>query len=115
VVRIWDTLWKYGQAGLYVLGCLRLHSSLTIRHNIEATYGLCRCLSHLQSDSREDIRCLQRVGRVIRTKDLLLLALPFRLVDGVDPVLNLHDDASVLLHDAGTSLVSLCRLDGKGA
>jgi hypothetical protein len=63
---------------------------------------------------REDVRRLQSVSRVIRSEDVLLLALPFRVVDSIDPVLDLHDDAAVLFDDAGAALVALGGFDGKG-
>jgi hypothetical protein len=48
----------------------------------------------------ELVRCLQHIRIIARTEDLLLVALPLRLVNGIDPVLNLHDDAAVLLNNA---------------
>lgn len=62
---------------------------------------------------RKDILRLQHVWLVARAEDLLLLTLPLWVVDGVDPVLDLHDEAAVLLDDAGTALVALGGLDGK--
>ena len=61
----------------------------------------------------KDVLCLEHVGFVARTEDLLLLALPLGVVDGVDPVLDLHDEAAVLFDDAGTALVTLGGLDGE--
>jgi hypothetical protein len=60
---------------------------------------------------RKDVLGLERVSWAGRTKDLLLLAPPFGVVDGVDPVLNLHDDAAVLLDEATAALSTLGRLD----
>jgi len=61
---------------------------------------------------REDIVGLQRVGRAVGTEYLPALALPLRLVDGVDPVLNLHHDATVLLNESTAAWDTLSRLDG---
>jgi hypothetical protein len=44
---------------------------------------------------------------------VLLLALPFGLVNGIDPVLDLHDDAAILLDNARATLKALCGLDRK--
>jgi hypothetical protein len=60
---------------------------------------------------RKDVLSLERVSWARRTKDLLLLAPPFGVVDGVDPVLNLHDDAAVLLDEATAAFSTLGRLD----
>ena len=60
---------------------------------------------------REHILGLERVSSAGGTKDLLLLAPPFGVVDGVNPVLNLHDDAAVLGDIAAASLSTLGRLD----
>lgn len=54
---------------------------------------------------REVVGCLKNVRVATRTEDVSLLSLPFRLVDGINPVLNLHNHASVLLDN--TRLVSL--------
>lgn len=65
--------------------------------------------------SGEDVVSLESVGAGVGTKDLLLLALPLGLIDGIDPVLDLHDDTTVLLHVAGKTLRTLGRLDRDGA
>lgn len=44
----------------------------------------------------EPVTRLQHVGVVTGPEDLLLATLPLGLVDGVDPVLDLHDQAPVL-------------------
>ncbi len=62
---------------------------------------------------REDILSLERVSWAGRAKDLLLLSPPFGVVDGVDVVLNLHDDATVLLDESTAALSTLGRLDRK--
>ena len=54
---------------------------------------------------------LQHIRLVARPKDLLLLTLPLRVVNPVDPVLDLHNDAPVFLYDARAALVALGRLD----
>lgn len=46
---------------------------------------------------------------------MLLLSLPFWLIDSIDPVLDFHDYTAVLLDNAWTALVSLGGLDRKGA
>lgn len=63
--------------------------------------------------SREDIGSLKSVRSAIGTKDLVLLALPLGLVDGIDPVLDFHDDAAVLGDKTAAALGALGRLDGK--
>lgn len=66
----------------------------------------------------EVIRGLEDVGVVARAEDLALVALPLGLVDGVDPVLDLHDDAAVLLDGAwagGDVEETLGLLEGEGA
>jgi hypothetical protein len=64
--------------------------------------------------SREDVVSLKCVSRVVGTENLPLLALPLRLVDRINVVLNLHDDAAVLFNGAATAVKTLSRLDGKG-
>lgn len=44
----------------------------------------------------EPVARLQHVGVVTGPEDLLLATLPLGLVDGIDPVLDLHDQAPVL-------------------
>jgi len=61
--------------------------------------------------SREHVLGLECVSSAGGTEDLLLLAPPFGVVDGIDPVLNLHDDAAVLGDVAAASLSTLGRLD----
>lgn len=63
----------------------------------------------------ENVLRLEDVRVVTGAEDLLLLALPLGVVDGVNPVLDLHDDAAVLLDDARAALVPLGGLDGEGA
>ena len=65
--------------------------------------------------SGEDVVSLEGVGRVVGTEDLPGIALPLRLVDGIDVVLDLHDDAAVLLNSAAAALKTLSRLNGKRA
>ena len=50
---------------------------------------------------RKGIGGLEHVRVVSRAKDVLLASLPLWLVDGVNPILDLHDQAAVLLHDTG--------------
>lgn len=64
---------------------------------------------------REHISRLQNIGLIARAENLLVLPLPFRVIDSIDPVLHFQDDAAVLLHDAGTTLEALVGLDGKSA
>lgn len=61
--------------------------------------------------SREHVLGLERVSSAGGTEDLLLLAPPFGVVNGVNPVLNLHDDAAVLGDVATATLGTLGRLD----
>jgi len=66
----------------------------------------------------EVVRSLEHVWPIARPEDVALLALPLGLVDGVDPVLDLHDDAAVLLHGAragGDVEEALGLLEGEGA
>jgi hypothetical protein len=65
------------------------------------------CLRTFLFRSREDIVGLESVGRAVGTKDLPALALPLWLVDRIDPILNFHDDASVLLHKCSATLDTL--------
>lgn len=53
----------------------------------------------------EDVAGLEDVGVASGAEDLLGLALPLGVVDGVDPVLDLHDEAAVLGDCAGEVLV----------
>ena len=59
----------------------------------------------------EDVVSLKSVGRVVGTKYLPLLALPLRLIDGINIVLNLHDNAAVLLNSTTTAVKALSRLN----
>lgn len=66
----------------------------------------------------EVVSGLENVCVVARAEDLALVALPLGLVDGVDPVLDLHDDAAVLLDGAwagGDVEETLGLLEGEGA
>lgn len=56
----------------------------------------------LRPVQREAVRSLKNIRRIARSKDVPLLALPLGLVDSINPVLNLHNNAAVLLHSAGT-------------
>lgn len=49
---------------------------------------------------REDVLRAQNIWVIRRPVDLLLASLPLRLVDGINPVLDLHDDASVRWYGA---------------
>lgn len=49
---------------------------------------------------REAVSSLKHIRCITRAVDVALLALPLRLVDGINPVLNLHDNAAVLLDSA---------------
>ena len=67
---------------------------------------------------REIVRRLEHVRPVAGAEDLAAGAAPGRVVDAVDPVLDLHDDAAVLLRDAGAGGVveeALGFLEGEGA
>jgi hypothetical protein len=64
---------------------------------------------------REDVVSLKVVGLGVRTKDLSAITLPLWLVDRIDPVLDLHDDAAVLLHERSASLYTLGGLEGESA
>ena len=64
--------------------------------------------------NREYIAGLQHIRLISRAKDLPLLALPLRLVDAINPVLNFEDEATVLLDDARAAIQTLGRLDGQG-
>jgi hypothetical protein len=66
----------------------------------------------------ELVSSLENIWVVTRAKDVSLLPLPLRLVDGINPVLNLHDHAAVLLDNTGlVSLVeeALSLLDSSGS
>jgi hypothetical protein len=65
-----------------------------------AVRGRCGILVH-----RELVSSLENVWVVSRTEDVSLLSLPLGLVDGINPVLNLHHHAAILLDN--TRLVSL--------
>lgn len=49
---------------------------------------------------REDIFRAQNIWVIRRPVDLLLASLPLRLVDRINPVLDLHDDTSVRWYGA---------------
>lgn len=50
---------------------------------------------------RKDIASLEDIRITTRSKNLLILASPFRMIDAVDPVLHFHDDAAEFLDRAG--------------
>lgn len=61
---------------------------------------------------------LKNIWVVAGAEDVSLLSLPRGLVDSINPVLNLHDHASILLHNSGVaSLVeeTLSLLDSSGS
>lgn len=65
----------------------------------------------------EIVSRFKHVGVVARAIDLSLVSLPFWLVDGVDPVLNLHNEAPVLLNYTRSASIiekSLSLLQSKG-
>jgi hypothetical protein len=49
---------------------------------------------------REDVLRAQNIWVIRRPVDLLLASLPLGLVDGINPILNLHDDAPVRWYSA---------------
>lgn len=57
--------------------------------------------------SRELVAGLQHVRVIARAEDLLLVALPLRLVDRIDPVLNFHDHTAVLFNNAWAAAVAM--------
>jgi hypothetical protein len=66
----------------------------------------------------EAVAGLEDVGTISRAEDLLLLAAPGGVVDAVNVVLDLEDNAAVLGDDAGEVLVvldALGLLEGEGA
>jgi hypothetical protein len=62
---------------------------------------------------REDVVSLESVGGAVRAEDVPALALPLWVVDRIDPILDLHDDAAVLLHKRCATLNTLSLLDGE--
>lgn len=76
-------------------------------------YATISCLDLALRQSREDVVGLQGVGWIIGAEDLLLLALPLGLVDGIDVVLDFHNNASVLLYHRRAAVNTLGRLDGQ--
>lgn len=67
---------------------------------------------------RELVGRLKNIWVVTRAEDVSLLSLPFRLVDGIDPVLDLHNHAAILLDNTGlVGLVeeALSLLDSSGS
>lgn len=60
---------------------------------------------------REDVLRAQNIWIIRRPVNLLLASLPLRLVDGINPVLDLHDDASVRWYSA-SDIGTLSRLYG---
>jgi len=58
----------------------------------------------------EDILSLKVEGTSGGSEDLLLVPPPRGLIDGIDPVLNLHHNASILGHQSTTALCTLGRL-----
>jgi hypothetical protein len=64
---------------------------------------------------REDVVGLEGVGWAVGAKDLPALALPLWPIDRIDPVLDFHDDAAVLLHKLSTAFYTLSRLEWNGA
>lgn len=82
---------------------------------MSALVGCCFYIRVSLTLGGEDIVSLKSVSRVIGTEDLPLLALPLRLVDSINVVLDLHDNAAVLLDGAATAVKTLGRLDRKRA
>jgi hypothetical protein len=62
--------------------------------------------------SREDVVGLEGVGGAVRAEDIPALALPLWMVDRIDPILDLHHDAAVLLHKRLATLNTLSLFDG---
>jgi hypothetical protein len=93
-----------------------LESCIRITHYCFQLSGpLCEAsLRYLYLIYRENVLRLKDVWVVSRAEDLLLLALPFGVVDGVDPVLDFHDEAAVFLNYTRAALVALSGLDGEG-
>jgi len=64
----------------------------------------------------EIVDSVECVWCIARTEDLLARTLPFRLVDSIDPVLNLHDETVVLVDStwaAGDIEETLSLLEGE--
>ncbi len=61
--------------------------------------------------SGEYIISLKSIGRIVGTKDLSLLALPFGLVDSINVILDFHHDATILLNGTATAVKSLSGLN----
>lgn len=93
--------------GLHYSTKIRHKPTLKASHPITLSWGsdkiplvsLRRSLVLLGLVQREAVSSLEHIRRIAGAEDVALLALPLGLVDGVDPVLNLHDDAAVLLDD----------------
>lgn len=76
------------------------------------------CLRRRGIVDAEDVAGLEDVRVAAGAEDLLALALPLGVVDGVDPVLDLHDQAAVLRNRAREVFVveePLRRLQRHGA
>jgi hypothetical protein len=74
--------------------------------------------SNVGAVQAEAVAGLQDIGVGVGTIDLAVEAAPLGLVDGIDPVFDLHDDAAVLLDDAravGDVVQALGGLEGDGA
>ena len=97
--------------------CIKITPTYDIYYygSLDTTRGSKFRISHQRLVDRKDILGLENIRLIARTKDLLLLALPLGVVDAVDPVLDLQDDAAVLLNDAGATFVALGGLDGEGS
>jgi hypothetical protein len=99
-------------------------SYILIRY-IDHAYPSCSSIARCAVGGRcglcvdgELVSSLKNIWVVTRAKDISLLPLPLRLVDGINPVLNLHDHAAVLLDNTGlVSLVeeALSLLDSSGS
>lgn len=64
----------------------------------------------------EAVDSFKGIWVIPRAKDLPLLPLPLGLIDGIDPILNLHHETTILLDDPGTTSIveeTLSVLQGK--
>ena len=86
---------------VYITSCIiAFHSRFHIIHYASSLLG-----------GREDVVSLKSVGRSVRAENLALLTLPLGLVDGINPVLNLHNETTILLNKARLTINTLGGLD----
>lgn len=63
---------------------------------------------------RKHVISLKRISSCVRSENLPLLTLPLGVINGIDPVLNFHDDATVLGYVLAATRVTLGGFDGDG-